>query len=150
MVIEEIQDVCDHQAVDSSHVAKIDSLSTYFQETYISHPLPGREATFPIPMWNQREVATEGLARTTNTVEVWHFGIQAYFTGDHPSLWRLVSNLQKECAMQKFNFLQATSGVVVSRKRMYSELDEKINEVPSKSAQTDTISFLRGIASLTT
>ena len=61
-------------------------------------------AFIPPSIWNKREAASEGVARTTNAVEGWHFGIQAFFSGSHPTLWRTLENLKKDVATQKYLF----------------------------------------------
>ncbi len=115
LAIEEIQYVSDRQAIDSSHVEKVNSHCTHSQNSYIIYFFPCREPTLPLLLQNQREAAVEGLARTTISLEGWHFGIQACFTGNHPTVWQLVNNFQKDRAMQEFDFFQATSGLIVPR-----------------------------------
>ena len=75
LVVEDIQEVCEQLSLGSSEVERIDELCSYFQNTYIEKNL--REPLFPPSIWNKREAASEGVARTTNAVEGWHFGIQA-------------------------------------------------------------------------
>ena len=72
--------------------------------------LPNREVFFPSSLWNQRDEAVSGIARTTNAFEGWHFGIQSYFSGAHPKLWRVVGSLQKDASIQKIIFYDASSG----------------------------------------
>ena len=37
----------------------------------------------------QYDAAGEGVARTTNSVEGWHYWLQAYFSGSTPNIWLL-------------------------------------------------------------
>ena len=58
-------------------------------------------AFIPPSIWNKRGAALKGLkgvARTTNAVEGWHFGIRAFFSGSQPSLWRMLESLKKDSA----------------------------------------------------
>ena len=41
-------------------------------------------------------------ARTTNSVEGWHYGLQAFFSGSTPNISLLLRNLEKNLKMQKF------------------------------------------------
>jgi len=72
----------------------MDELLTYFEHTYVrGRRLRGRgenysEPLFAIASWNQRTAAADGLARTTNSVEGWHYGLQALFQCSHPTLWK--------------------------------------------------------------
>ena len=104
LIVEEITNVVDQQNLDSFVIEKIDELCSYFQTNYIKCPLLNRTATFPPQIWNQRDAAIEGIARTTNAVEGWHYGIQALFSGSHPGIRKLLTNLQKDAAVQKLNF----------------------------------------------
>ena len=60
-------------------------LVTYFEHTYIKgRRLRGRTeqygpAVFPVETWNKYNAAEEGIARSTNSVEGWHHGLQALF-----------------------------------------------------------------------
>ena len=87
------------------------------QSTYIKKNL--REPLFPPSIWNKREGASKDVARTTKAVEGWHFGIQAFFSGSHPSLWRTLENLKKDAATQKYFCLQSTADTDFSRKKKY-------------------------------
>ena len=75
---------------------KVDELALYFKNTYIEGPTVTKEAPFPIELWNQFEAAGEGVARTTNSVKGWHYGLQACFTGTQPNVWLLPRNLEKD------------------------------------------------------
>ena len=115
LVVEDIQEVCEQLSLDSSELERIDELYSYFQNTYIEKNL--REPLFPSSIWNKREAASEGVARTTNAVEGWHFVIQAFFSGSHPSLGRTLENLKKDAATQKYLYLQSTAGTEFSRRK---------------------------------
>ena len=146
LVVEDIQEVCEQLSLDSSEVERIDELCSYFQNTYIEKNL--REPLFPPSIWNKREAASEGVARTTNAVEGWHFGIQAFFSGSHPSLWRTLENLKKDAATQKYLYLQSTAGTEFSRRKKYRELEAKVKNAIERHQDENTIAFLRAMASL--
>jgi len=60
-------------------------LLAYFEHTCIRDGRrPGRNecydsAIFPVERWNHFESAYEVFARTTNSIDGWHYGIQALF-----------------------------------------------------------------------
>ena len=66
--------------------------------------------TIPPSKWNQREAVFEGIARTTNSVEEWRFGIQLHFTGSYPTIWKLLAAFKKDAASQKLRYLQTIAG----------------------------------------
>ena len=149
LIVEEITNVADQQSLDSFVIEKIDELCLYFQTNYIKCPLLNRPATFPPQIWNQRDAAIEGIARTTNAVEGWHYGIQALFSGSHPGIWKLLTNLQKDAAVQKLNFLNASSGHKFPKKKKYENLKGKVQNLMQIYRDETDIHFFRAIASLT-
>jgi len=46
----------------------------------------------------------DGITRTTNSVEGWHYGIQSLFLCHHPTVWTFMTGLKKDMQMQKTNF----------------------------------------------
>ena len=97
---------------------------------------------------NKREAASEGVARTTNAVEGWHFGFQAFFSGSHPSLWKTPENLKKGAATQKYLCLQSTAGTEFSRRKRYRELEAKVKNAIERHQDENTSAVLRAMASL--
>ena len=146
LVVEDNQEVCEQLSLDSGEVEKIDQLCSYFQNTYIEKNL--REPLFPLSIRNKRETASEGVARTTNAVEGWHFGIQAFFSGSHLNLWRTLENLKKDAATQKYLYLQSTAGTEFSRRKKYRKLEAKVKNAKERHQDENTIAFLRAMASL--
>ena len=104
-------------------------------------------AVIPPSIWNKREAASESVARTTNAVEGWHFGIHAFFSGSHPSLWRTLENL-KDAATQKHLYLQSTAGTEFSRRKKHRELEAKVKNAIERHQDEKIIAFLRAMASL--
>ena len=75
------------------------------------------ENFYPPSLWNQRDVASSGLARITNSIEGWRYCIKPYFSGLHPSKWKVVANLQKDASVQKLKFYITSSGHQFTKKR---------------------------------
>ena len=48
---------------------------------------------FPIDVWNQHDKGAEGVVRTTNSVEGWHRGLQAFFQCHRPTLWTFLMGI---------------------------------------------------------
>ena len=105
--------------------------------------------TFPPKIWNQRDAAIEGIARTTNAVESWQYGIQALFSGSHPWIWKLLVNLQKDAAVQKLNILNAPSGHKFPKMKKFENLKGKVQNLMQIYRDETDIHFFRAIASLT-
>ena len=122
LVIEEITDVIEREQFEESVVEKMDELAIYFKSTYIENPIVNKKPPFPIEIWNQYDAAGEGVARTTNTVEGWHYGLQAYFSGSTPNIWLLLRNLEKDSKMQKFKYVQETAGLLCSKRPRYEKI----------------------------
>ena len=125
-IVEEIQIVCDQIIKESEKIAKVDEICLYFGSNYIKILVRNREVLFPLSLWNQRDAASSDLARTTNAVEGWNYGIQSYFSGWHPSIWKVIANLQKDASVQKLN---ASSGHQFTKKKKYRVLNEKMQNI---------------------
>ena len=95
-VVEELTSMLDEFKLNASVAKKVETVVCYFHTTYIRGQKIGpsfKPARFPVEIWNQHEAAINSLARTNNAVEGWHFAIQAYFQGSHPSIWTLLDKL---------------------------------------------------------
>ena len=136
LVVEKIAEVIGKETFDDTISEKLDELALYFKNTYIDCPTVTQKAPFPKELWNQFEAAGEGVARKTNSVEGWHYGLQASFTGSQPNVWLLLRNLEKDSKMQKFKYLQETTGIVCSKRLRY----EKTKKNRCKSYKVATLS----------
>jgi hypothetical protein len=91
---------------------KMPELLTYFEHTYIRGRRRGGRgenygpSIFTLQRWNQYQAAGEGIARTTNSVEGWHHGLQSLFQCHHPTLWTFFSGIANDLHKQKAAFLQ--------------------------------------------
>ena len=92
------------------------------------------------------EAAGEGVARTTNSVEGWHYGLQAYFTGSQPNVWVLLRNLEKDSKMQKFKYLQETTGIVCSKRPRYGKIKKQMQVIQSGYTFENVLPHLRAVA----
>ena len=103
----------------------------------------------PIPpsLWNQRDAATSGLAKTTNAVRA---GIMAksYFSGPHPSIWKVIANLQKDAFLQKLSFFNASSGNQFTKKKTYRILNEKVQNLRQVYEEKTDLHFFHAMANL--
>ena len=147
-IVEEIQLVCDCTIKESENIAKVDKLCLCFGSNYIQSLVPNREALFPPSLWNQRDAASSGLARTTNAVEGWPYGTQSYFSGSHPSLWKVIENFQKDSFVQKLNFYKASSGHQFTKKKKYRVLNEKVQNITHVYEEKTDLHFFRARVNL--
>ena len=116
LIVEDITTLADQQHLDSFVFEQTDELYLYFQSNNIKYPLLKQPPVFPSEIWNQRDAALEGIARTTNAVEGWHYGIQALFSRSYPGIWETSSNSQKVAAVQKLNFFEFLIRAKMSKK----------------------------------
>lgn len=133
------------------HVAEV---VTYFKHTYVrGKRMVGRGQNyapplFPHDIWNQHAAAAEGIARTNNSCEGWHHGIQSLLQCNHPTMWRFIEGLKQDSAVQLASYLQCASGVVHPSQKRYRILRDRTQRALSAYAQTDILTFLRSIAFL--
>ena len=93
VTIKDVADAFDILSDDMPEHDHMNELVSFFEHTYIrGRRLRGRNATFgpalfAIESWNQHDSAVNGVARTTNSVEGWHHGLQSLFHCHHPTMW---------------------------------------------------------------
>lgn len=132
----------------------LDELTTYFEQTYVrGRRLPGRRenfraAQFAPELWNKRDNALDGIARTTNIVEGWHNSLQSLFLCNHPSMWLFLDGLKKECSVQTASFLQGVAGGHRRPKAVYSQLKDRVQRAVTNYGRSDRLTFVRAMAHL--
>ena len=132
----------------------MNELVTYFEHTYIrGRRLRGRgdnhgPPLFAVDMWNQRDATADGIARTTNSVEGWHFGLQALYQCSHPTMWKFIAGLLNDCTMQKATFLQGVTGAEQPAVKRYRILKDRVMKAVATYGQTDVLTYLRALAYL--
>ena len=99
-----------------------------------------------IEMWNQHDAAGERVAWTTNSVEGWHYGLQAYFSGSTPNIWLFLRNLEKDSKMQKLKYVQETAGLLCSKRPRYKKIKEQMQKIRSTYEFENAVPYLRAVA----
>lgn len=133
---------------------RMPELLSYFEHTYIrgrrrAGRLPNYgPSLFPIQRWNQHQAAADGIARTTNAVEGWHYGLQSLFQCHHPTLWAFLEGMSKDLQKQKAIFLQGISGVSQQPRKKYRDLNARVGRAVNLYLAANVLQFLRAIAHL--
>lgn len=76
------------------------ALVEYFESTYIGSN--GREARFPIPIWNTRAATISCTSRTTNCCESFHNRLKIQIDRFHPSIETFLRQFPKVIAEARF------------------------------------------------
>lgn len=135
-------------------VDHMDELTSYFEHTYIrGRRRRGRAAAygpaaFPVETWNQHAAGSDGIARSTNSVEGWHHGLQSLFQCHHPTVWTFMSGIQRDIQRQKALFLQATTGVSHPSAKKYRALNDRVARAVGAYGRAEVLVYLRSIAYL--
>ena len=136
------------------NIEHLDELTSFFELTDVrGRPGRGRAAVyaaakFPIPTWNQYAGGSEGIARTTNSVEGWHHGLQTLFLCSHPTVWTFLTGLQRDMQLQKSNFLQGATGTVHPSRKTYRKLNDRVLAAVAAYGRTDILTYIRAISHL--
>ena len=85
---------------------------------------------------------------STDIKSLVHFGIQSYFIGAHPNMWKVVGSLQKDASVQKLNFFDASSGHKFTKKKKYRVLNERVQNIMSVYEDKTDLYFFRALSSL--
>ena len=133
---------------EESVVEKMDEFAIYFKSTFIENPIVDKKPPFPIEMWNQYDAAGEEAARTTNSVEGWQYGLQAYFSGSTPNIWLLLRNLEKDSKIQKFIYVQETAGLLCSKRPRYEKIKKQMQNIRSTYEFENALPYPRAVAKL--
>ena len=116
----ETTNVADQHHLDSLLIAiLIDELCLYFQSNLFKCILFNRPPIFATSISNQRDPTIEGISRTTNAVESWHYGIQS------PVKRIPQGDSGNDAAVQKINFLDASLGQKNPKKKKNERLEER-------------------------
>ena len=122
---------------------------TYFETTWIGVVQRGRRRrpAFDIRIWNSVERTTEGLPRTTNSLEGWHRGFEQRLAIKHPSVCKLVAKLRKDQSDWELTIEMVMSGVELRKqKKKYQKLNARISSLVDKYNAYTTVDFLRAVA----
>lgn len=129
-------------------------LLSFFEHTYIrGRRLRGRAQTFgpalfDIELWNQHAAGVDGIARTTNSVEGWHHGLQSLFHCHHPTVWTFLNGIRQDLTKQKALLLQGSTGTVIPGKKKYRMLNDRVTRAVESYGRTEILLFLRAMAHL--
>ena len=99
-------------------------------------------------MEKQRSDAASGLARTNNICEGWHHGLQSLFSCQHPTMWKFMDGILKDCNSNKSILLQAVTGTQQPRRKRYCELQERVERSLQTYTRINALTYLRGMAHL--
>lgn len=150
-VVEAFELLSETQPVDVDH---LDEITSFFEHTYVrGRRQRGRaenygDPMFPVDIWNHHEAGSEGMARTTNSVEGWHHGLQSLFLSHHPTVWNFMSGLKTDMNKQKAAFLQGTTGVENPSSKRYRKLNERVKRAVGSYGRAEVLTYLRAIAHL--
>jgi MULE transposase domain/FLYWCH zinc finger domain len=131
---------------------KTPELLAYFEHTYIrGRRRPGRgvhygSAIFPINLWNHYDAPGAGIARTTNAVEGWHYGLQSLFQCHHPTLWSFMLGIRKDMHVQKTAFLQGILGLQPTPPKRYRDMQNRVQNAVDLYSASEILLYLRSIA----
>lgn len=132
----------------------VDEVTTYFKHCYIRGcRRRGRgemygPALFPIDTWNQYAAGADGIARTTNSVEGWHHGLQAMFHCHHPTLWTFMAGLKDDMTKQNTSFLQGAAGRIQPARKAYRDLQGRVERAVAGYGRAEILVYLRAMAYL--
>ena len=136
---------------DHDHSAE---LLSFFEHTYIrGRRLRGRAEAFGPPLfrvelWNQHDSGVAGIARTTNSVEGWHHGLQSLFHCHHPTMWTFLNGIRQDLTKQKALLLQGATGISHPSQKRYRILIDRVIRAVGSYGRTEILLFLKAMAHL--
>lgn len=129
----------------------------YFERTYVGIPARGRRAAisamYPINLWNQREAALTGQHKTNNVSEGWHNRFRLMVGKNHPDMYSLLREIQKEQADTEIAVTEMCLGraVKAAPKKKWLQYQIKIQDITNDYAnyknRGEELDFLEAIGS---
>jgi len=150
----DVVDVFAFLADNMPNHAKMPKLLSYFEHTYVrGRRRPGLaenygSAIFPTDTWNHFETAGHGIARTTNAVEGWQYGLQALFQCHHPTLWAFMKGIEIDVQMQHVAFHQCIAGSQIAIPKRYRELNVRVQNAVDRYMSSEILVHLRAVVHL--
>src|SRR6476469_3445322 len=102
----------------------------------------------PMSAGRYRGAAVDGIARTTNSVEGWHHGLQSLFQCQHPTMWTFFQGLQRDMQRQKTSFMQRVTGLEHPSRKRYRALEVRVERAVAAYGRADILLYLRALAHL--
>ena len=93
--------------------------------------------------WNVQEQTLANMPRTNNNLEGYHNALQKNITQTHPSVWQLITGLQKEESLSMAKLTEFDRGVHQSR---VTPVTRALQHLIQTYDSGDKIKFLRGCA----
>jgi len=141
-----------------------EDLVVYFDNTYVSGQFRRRKMTgrrigfklqrmppaYPPNTWNCFDTTMDNGARTNNICKGWNNGFANLVGQDHPSIWKLIENLQKEEARVHIKVLKDERGIQEHKRkrRCYEEMQKRLKNLLEdlNNGRKDIPQFLRGVS----
>ena len=137
-------------------------LLDYFDSTYIFCLLRRRPVNrgvdlrvtrhpsqFTPLVWNAHNATMRNECRTNNICEGWNNGFGHFVGSSHPTIWRLIEALQKDCAKVHILVLQDERGMQPKKRlrAQYVELQKRLHNLclDFVNGRKDLNQFLRGV-----
>ena len=138
-------------------------LLNYFDSTYVTgQPRPRRQQDpltlnfrripplIPPHRWNMHEVTMADQHRTNNVCEGWNNKFHSLVGHSHPTIWKLIENLQVEAIRIASILIQSDRGIRQKKrtKRIHTELQTRLKNLCQCRLQgrKSIAEFLRGVS----
>ena len=120
----------------------------YFESMWIGLTVGGRRMApaFPHVMWNVHDRYTDGASRTTNALEAFHHSFNSLISCQHPSIWTLLTSLEKQQALTTNTINEITRGTSFVHSAKERKRNERIQTLVSGYTLPQADRMLRGIA----
>lgn len=128
----------------------VDPILEYFEDTYIGRIGANNQRRSPMfshEIWNVYIATLNDQARTNNSVEGWHNGFSKIVQSSNPSFYKFIEYLKIDESHYSLVILQALSGHGFDHsRRIYKDLNERLQRVVSTYSREDILRYLRLIA----
>ena len=122
----------------------------YFEDTWIGRPTRGnkrRPPRTPHSMWSCYDNINDDLPKTNNSCEGWHRSFSELIGGNHPTIWKFITVLQKEQCLNEAKIEQSLAGQPIQpQKKRYRDAASRIKKIVETYKEIDLMDYLRGLS----
>ena len=151
-ILEVFQELANYISDTFPELQRCDDLLSYFETTYIQGRDRGQgrgrnPARFPPQLWTHVQNIEQNVPRTTNAVEGYHNGLNSLFLSQHPSIWKLISGLERDINIQRKVRMDNLVANNPPSSQRYVHLAMRLaTKVANYENEQDKLSYLRAVA----
>ena len=106
---------------------------------------------YPVNFWNVKKGLTKISQEQITLLKVFTLrSVNSSITCKHPNVWKLITSLRQEEALQQTKIIHVNRGDAPARKKIYKSIDRQLKTLVNTYDNSNKISFLDTIVKILT